>query len=54
MIRQANLDDHSDVLDVATGTDESGLSVAALIPQGRVTLTDLTVQIPFISQQRVG
>jgi SAM-dependent methyltransferase len=45
MIRHANLHDHSDVLDVATGTGEPGLSVAALIPQGRVTLTDLAEQM---------
>jgi ubiquinone/menaquinone biosynthesis C-methylase UbiE len=41
MIRQAKVRDHADVLDVATGTGEPGLTVAALIPAGRVTLTDL-------------
>jgi SAM-dependent methyltransferase len=41
MIRCARLDDRSVVLDVATGTGEPGLSVAALVPRGRVVLSDL-------------
>jgi ubiquinone/menaquinone biosynthesis C-methylase UbiE len=42
MIRQVHLGGASDVLDVATGTGEPGLSAAALVPDGRVTLTDLS------------
>jgi SAM-dependent methyltransferase len=41
MIRGARLDDRSVVLDVATGTGEPGLSVAELVPHGRVVLSDL-------------
>lgn len=42
MIRQANLHDDSDVLDVAAGTGEPGLAAASLVPRGRVTVTDLS------------
>ena len=42
IIREVRLTDTSNVLDVATGTGEPGLSAAALVPQGRVTLTDLS------------
>jgi ubiquinone/menaquinone biosynthesis C-methylase UbiE len=41
MIRNANLREDSQVLDIAAGTGEPGLSAAALVPRGRVTLTDL-------------
>jgi ubiquinone/menaquinone biosynthesis C-methylase UbiE len=34
--------DGSEHLDIASGTGEPGLSVAALIPRGRVVLTDLS------------
>jgi len=42
MIRNANLKEDARVLDVAAGTGEPGLSAAALVPQGRVTVTDLS------------
>jgi ubiquinone/menaquinone biosynthesis C-methylase UbiE len=42
MIRHANLKEDSCVLDVAAGTGEPGLSAAALVPQGHVTVTDLS------------
>lgn len=41
MIRRADLRDDSNVLDVAAGTGEPGLTVAALVPAGRVTVTDI-------------
>ena len=41
MIRQANLREDSNVLDIAAGTGEPGLTAAALVPRGHVTLTDL-------------
>jgi SAM-dependent methyltransferase len=41
MIRRADLREDSSVLDVAAGTGEPGLTVAALVPAGRVTVTDL-------------
>ncbi|OKP64411.1 methyltransferase type 11 [Ensifer adhaerens] len=42
MIRQATIKDGDRVLDVAAGTGEPGLTVAASIPKGRVTVTDLS------------
>lgn len=42
MIRHANLKEDSRLLDVAAGTGEPGLSAAALVPQGHVTVTDLS------------
>jgi SAM-dependent methyltransferase len=41
MIRQARLREDSNVLDIAVGTGEPGLTAAALVPRGHVTLTDL-------------
>lgn len=42
MIRQAAIKDGDQVLDVAAGTGEPGLTVAASTPKGRVTVTDLS------------
>jgi ubiquinone/menaquinone biosynthesis C-methylase UbiE len=42
MIRNAKLKDRDDVLDVASGTGEPGLSAAASLPHGTVTVTDLS------------
>ncbi|MEX2649399.1 MAG: methyltransferase domain-containing protein [Alphaproteobacteria bacterium] len=42
MIRHAKLHDGSLVLDVAAGTGEPGLTAAALVPHGGVTVTDLS------------
>jgi ubiquinone/menaquinone biosynthesis C-methylase UbiE len=42
MIGHAELNENSRVLDVAAGTGEPGLTVAALVPQGSVTVTDLS------------
>ena len=39
-------------LDVASGTGEPGLSVAALVPGGRVVLTDLSPEMLEIAQRR--
>src|SRR5215207_3663452 len=39
MIRHANLREDSRVLDVAAGTGEPGLTAAALVPHGLVTVT---------------
>ena len=41
MIQRAELHDDSHVLDVAAGTGEPGLTVASLVPGGRVIVTDL-------------
>lgn len=42
LIRSARLRDTSHVLDVAAGTGEPGLSAAARVPKGKVTVTDLS------------
>lgn len=42
LIREARLSPGSSVLDVASGTGEPGLTAAALVPSGSVTLTDLS------------
>jgi ubiquinone/menaquinone biosynthesis C-methylase UbiE len=42
MIRALAPRDGSEHLDVASGTGEPGLSIAALVPRGRVVLTDLS------------
>lgn len=41
MIRHAGLREDSEVLDIAAGTGEPGLTAAARVPRGRVTVTDL-------------
>jgi ubiquinone/menaquinone biosynthesis C-methylase UbiE len=42
LIRSAALRDDSNVLDVAAGTGEPGLTAATLVPNGVVTVTDLS------------
>jgi ubiquinone/menaquinone biosynthesis C-methylase UbiE len=42
MLRHAALHPDARVLDVAAGTGEPGLTAAAFVPQGSVTLTDLS------------
>lgn len=41
MLRHAALREDSEVLDIAAGTGEPGLTAAARVPRGRVTMTDL-------------
>ncbi|HEY5170337.1 MAG TPA: methyltransferase domain-containing protein [Acidimicrobiia bacterium] len=42
IIRSLELREDGDHLDVAAGTGEPGLSIAALLPRGRVVLTDVS------------
>ena len=42
LIRSAALRDTSNVLDVAAGTGQPGLTAAGLVPKGTVTVTDLS------------
>jgi ubiquinone/menaquinone biosynthesis C-methylase UbiE len=42
MIRHAKLQDGFHILDVAAGTGEPGLTAAAMVPNGTVTVTDLS------------
>lgn len=45
MLRHADLHEYDRVLDVAAGTGEPGLTAAALVPHGSVTVTDLSEQM---------
>ena len=51
MIRQARLREDSNVLDIAAGTGEPGLSAAALVPRGHVTLTDLAEHMLAVAKE---
>lgn len=51
MIRQAAIEEHDRVLDVAAGTGEPGLTVAAAIPGGRVTVTDLSERMLAVAAE---
>jgi ubiquinone/menaquinone biosynthesis C-methylase UbiE len=42
LIRDARLFPEASVLDVASGTGEPGLTAAALVPEGRVVVTDIS------------
>src|SRR5215475_881644 len=42
LVRSAGLRDDANVLDVAAGTGEPGITAAALVPKGMVTVTDLS------------
>jgi ubiquinone/menaquinone biosynthesis C-methylase UbiE len=54
MIRQANLKDNFQVLDVAAGTGEPGLTVAALVPGGSVTVTDLSERMLAVASENAS
>ncbi|MCK3780045.1 methyltransferase domain-containing protein [Ensifer sesbaniae] len=54
MIRHAAIEDGDQVLDVAAGTGEPGLTVAALIPNGRVTVTDLSERMLQVASENAG
>ena len=51
MIRHANLHENSNVLDVAAGTGEPGLTAAALVPRGQVTVTDLSERMLTVAAE---
>lgn len=51
MIRQAGLREDSNVLDIAAGTGEPGLTAAALVPRGHVTLTDLAEHMLAVADE---
>ena len=54
MIRRANLQENSDVLDVAAGTGEPGLTAATLVPHGRVTVTDLSERMLAVAAENAA
>lgn len=54
MIRHANLREDSNVLDIAAGTGEPGLTAAALVPRGRVTVTDLAEHMLAVAAENAA
>ncbi len=51
MIRSVGLRDASRVLDVASGTGEPGLTMARLVPNGTVTMTDLADRMLAVAEE---
>jgi ubiquinone/menaquinone biosynthesis C-methylase UbiE len=54
MIGQAGLKPDSHVLDVAAGTGEPGLTAAALVPEGSVTVTDLSEKMLMVAREKAA
>jgi SAM-dependent methyltransferase len=54
MIRHADLQDNSRVLDVASGTGEPGLTAAAWVPRGHVTVTDLSERMLAVAAENAA
>jgi ubiquinone/menaquinone biosynthesis C-methylase UbiE len=54
MIRYANLREDSNVLDIASGTGEPGLTAASLVPRGRVKLTDLAEHMLEVAAEKAA
>ena len=54
LIRSAALEDDSNVLDVAAGTGEPGLTAATLVPKGMVTVTDLSDRMLEVAAENAG
>lgn len=54
LIRKANLREDSNVLDIAAGTGEPGLTAAALVPRGHVTVTDLAERMLAVAAENAA
>lgn len=54
MLRLADLREQSHVLDVAAGTGEPGLTAAAMLPNGRVTVTDLSERMLAVAAENAA
>ena len=54
MIRYAGLREDSEVLDIAAGTGEPGLTAAARVPRGRVTVTDLAELMLAVAAEKAA
>jgi SAM-dependent methyltransferase len=52
LIQQLDIADTQRHLDIASGTGEPGLSIARRAPRGRVTLTDLSVEMLDVAERR--
>ena len=51
MIQMMNIADHHNILDVATGTGEPGLTIASLLKNGKVTGTDLSEKMLEVANE---
>ena len=54
VIQDARLHPDSIVLDVASGTGEPGLTAAALVPDGEVVLTDISVGMLHVAEEKAS
>lgn len=54
VIDEARLSPDASVLDVASGTGEPGLTAAALVPDGRVALTDISAGMLHVAQEKAA
>jgi ubiquinone/menaquinone biosynthesis C-methylase UbiE len=54
MIGQAGLKPDSQALDVAEGTGEPGLIAAAKVPEGSVTITDLSENMLTVAREKAA
>jgi len=54
MIRHANLREDANVLDIAAGTGEPGLTAATRVPRGRVTVTDLSEHMLAVAAENAA
>jgi ubiquinone/menaquinone biosynthesis C-methylase UbiE len=54
LVRTASLRDDANVLDVAGGTGEPGLTAAALVPKGMVTVTDLSERMLEVAAENAA
>src|SRR3954451_22384589 len=52
MIEQLHIAEDQRHLDIAAGTGEPGLSIARLVPEGRVVLTDLAAEMLHVAERR--
>lgn len=54
MIKKANLREDSNVLDIAAGTGEPGLTAAARVPRGKVTVTDIAERMLAVAAENAA
>ncbi|OWW04703.1 methyltransferase type 11 [Rhizobium sp. R72] len=54
MLRLSNLRNDAHVLDVAAGTGEPGLTAAAMLPHGNVTVTDLSERMLAVAAENAA
>lgn len=52
MIRSLSLQNHDKVLDVASGTGEPGLTIAAMLKSGKVIITDISEKMLLVAREK--